>query len=715
MFHLKMLGYGCESIDEYCVCVDCWLRNSEFQGELKLEKLKLDEKSKIHLWGSFPLQPTSEPETKLLILDYASFNENAETMGNNVAVACSGYMINTNTYEAYRQIKPEEFIDTMGKCITDSIIDGTALQEPWRLSVFLVLAHSDLKKYQFYYWVAHPTPFSLPEIYLTEPLKLASSEFTTDQINKLHKGFLQLDARSKNFFSVFVSDKSDLSIANLSKGVEYVRSSTDKKGDSKQAKNEVYFAFYDPCTSAEPGWPLRNLLCLLLFHCTTFCLTQNIKILSMRCDRMQTTAVVYTLRIKEHTDVEAMKKAIVEGHLVGWETGAHGKMAPMIAKLSNVMDPTKLAERAIDLNLKLMKWRLVPDLDLQKISGLRCLLLGAGTLGCSVARILLGWGINNITLVDNSTVSYNNTVRQSLYTHKDAVQRRYKAHAAKDALLRIRPNMDVEGVVLHIPMPGHVVGQSMMEKTEEAVNKLQELVQSHDVVFLLLDSREARWLPTLLCATMNKIAINAALGFDSYTVQRHGTRDVSVPPSSNILLVQYPEGQDLGCYFCNDVTQPGNSQSDRTLDQQCTVTRPGLSQIAAGLAVELLMAVTQHPQGISARALTSNNTDEHIENKDNPLIGILGGVPHTIRGSLWGNDMKLTVTYRFASCTACSVPLIKEYQQRGFAFVLDACNVSNYLEKLSGLEEILKRPDLDELCKEMDTTSEDEEAFFETI
>ncbi|XP_014481598.1 PREDICTED: ubiquitin-like modifier-activating enzyme atg7 isoform X2 [Dinoponera quadriceps] len=599
--------------------------------------------------------------------------------------------------------------------LMNSIIDGTALREPWRLSVFLMLAYSDLKKYQFYYWVAHPTPFSLPEIYLVEPSKPAHSLFNTDQIDKLHTEFLQLDARSKNFFSVFVSENNDLSIADLSKGVEHARSNADNRGDSKQAKDEVYFAFYDPCTSTEPGWPLRNLLCLLLFHCTTFCLTRSIKILSMRCDRAQVAAVIYTLRIKEHTDVEAMKKAISEGHLVGWETGAHGKMAPTIAKLSNVMDPTKLAERAIDLNLKLMKWRLAPDLDLKKISGLRCLLLGAGTLGCSVARILLGWGISNMTLVDNSNVSYNNTVRQSLYTHEDAVQRRHKAYAAKDALLRIRPDMNVEGIVLHIPMPGHAVGQSMMEKTEEAVNKLQELVQSHDVVFLLLDSREARWLPTLLCATMNKIAINAALGFDSYTVQRHGTRDVSVPPSSNVLLVQYPEGQDLGCYFCNDVTQPGNSQSDRTLDQQCTVTRPGLSQIAAGLAVELLMAITQHPQGISARALTNNNTDDHTENVDNPLVGILGGVPHTIRGSLWGHDMKLTVTYRFASCTACSVPLIKEYQQRGLAFVLDACNVPNYLEKLSGLEEILKRPDLDELCKEMDTTSEDEEAFFEAM
>lgn len=151
-----------------------------------------------------------------------------------MAVVCCGYMINTNTSEAYRQIKPENFIQTMGKCITDSITDGTALQEPWRLSVFLVLAYSDLKKYQFYYWVAHPTPFSLPEIYLTEPSKLASSEFTTDQISKLHTGFLQLDARSKNFFSVFVSEKNDLTVADLSKGVEHAKSTTNDRGDPKQ-------------------------------------------------------------------------------------------------------------------------------------------------------------------------------------------------------------------------------------------------------------------------------------------------------------------------------------------------------------------------------------------------------------------------------------------------------------------------------------------------
>ncbi len=174
--------------------------------------------------------------------------------------------------------------------------------------------------------------------------------------------------------------------------------------------------------------------------------------------------------------------------VTGWERSRSGKMAARVTDMSKFMDPRELADQAVGLNLKLMKWRIAPDVDLDKIKRTKCLLLGAGTLGCYVARILMGWNVQKITFVDRATVSYSNPVRQPLFEFQDCLEGgKDKATAAAEALKQIYPGVEAEGHVLSVPMLGHPVLDEARTKSD--FEKLKKLVDAHDAIFLLLDSR----------------------------------------------------------------------------------------------------------------------------------------------------------------------------------------------------------------------------------
>lgn len=108
--------------------------------------------------------------------------------------------------------------------------------------------------------------------------------------------------------------------------------------------------------------------------------------------------------------------------------------------------------------------------------------------------------------MDNGKVGYSNPVRQSLYTHSDAVAGNcMKATTAAARLLEINPSAVTKGYILEIPMPGHTVGEALRPQTEQHLQRIEEEVRAHDVIFLLTDSRESRWLPTLLGAANQKV------------------------------------------------------------------------------------------------------------------------------------------------------------------------------------------------------------------
>lgn len=120
--------------------------------------------------------------------------------------------------------------------------------------------------------------------------------------------------------------------------------------------------------------------------------------------------------------------------------------------------------------------------------------------------------------------------------------------------------------------------------------------------------------------------------------------------------------------------------TDRTLDQQCTVTRPGIAAIASALLVEILVSLLQHPLGASAPAPT-NPTEER---GDHPL----GIVPHQIRGFLANFQNVVIRGSSYDCCSACSDKITGAYKAKGWDFVKRALNEKGYVEELSGLAEV---------------------------
>lgn len=61
---------------------------------------------------------------------------------------------------------------------------------------------------------------------------------------------------------------------------------------------------------------------------------------------------------------------------------------------------------------------------------------------------------------------------------------------------------------MSIPMPGHPISIQEEESVLNDCRRLHDLIGSHDVVFLLTDTRESRWLPTIFSSTSDKVILS---------------------------------------------------------------------------------------------------------------------------------------------------------------------------------------------------------------
>ncbi|KAF7624787.1 Ubiquitin-like modifier-activating enzyme ATG7 [Meloidogyne graminicola] len=564
-----------------------------------------------------------------------------------------------NTKKAFMELNRTIMLKEIAENLWALITSNEWLKRPAALNTFYLTAFADVKNFSYYFWNCIPALLFPENIHQTTQFESPNME--------LHA--LAYEFLIKNNGNAFLLTNDYLTL-KLDKLIE------------QTSPEDFLLVFPNPSELEEKyGWSLRNLLAAIAFLKPQW---SNLRVYSL--------TRIYQYSFIASLSWDKVKLGIIP-KCVGWERTSSDKLTFRSVDLKFMLDPINIMEQSVDLNLKLIRWRQAPNISLANFTSLRVLLIGAGTLGCNIARGLLGWGVRNFTFIDYATVSYNNPVRQSLFCFNDClVSGLSKAEAAANSLRLIYPKVEAKGIHMKVPMPGYPFSEEEEENVKYQCKQLEDCIKDCDVLFLVMDSRESRWLPTLLASVHNKLAITVALGFDDFVILRHGTnnsenqqnefnKELEISELLKDLPTELP-GSLLGCYFCNDVTAPGNSTSERALDQHCTISRAGISMIASGFAVELLASILQHKLGADAPARMG---------EINASSSLLGATPHEIRGFVSSFQQIMPTIRRFDRCTACGYSVRQLYCQEGFKFLSKIFNDPTELERVSGLTELQRQ------------------------
>jgi len=156
----------------------------------------------------------------------------------------------------------------------------------------------------------------------------------------------------------------------------------------------------------------------------------------------------------------------------------------------------------------------------EKLLNSRVLLVGCGALGAAHAETLTRAGVGFIRIVDRDFVESSNLQRQSLFSESDAKDRLPKAIAAKNRLMEINSEIEVEAIVADV---NH--------------SNIESLIKDCDLILDGTDNFQTRYLVNDACIKQNKIWIYGA-AVSSYGVTM--TIQPNVTPCLRCIFEEMP-------------------------------------------------------------------------------------------------------------------------------------------------------------------------------
>ena len=296
------------------------------------------------------------------------------TSNNKVSVTVPGILHLVNTVEEFKKLDKKAILKKNAEEIIDSQCDG---KRP--TYSFVLLVHADVKKHKYIYWFGFPA-WTYPD---TEQTTTVSATRTLSSDEKRQLSDLVEAKVSKTFLNhsilapIYVLHENELWC--FGDDNEKIKSMTSK---TSWENYDTVLVFLDPSASDKhPGWPLRVFLDIINKRYNFEVL--KMKVLCVRGDIAGSnsghgsgsvpTSIMLDLNLVDSRVARATGKAVL-----GWELNSRNRAIPRLADLGSSMDPSHLAMSSADLNVKLMRWRMLPNLNTDELSKLKCLLLGAG-------------------------------------------------------------------------------------------------------------------------------------------------------------------------------------------------------------------------------------------------------------------------------------------------------------------------------------------------